>query len=65
MTNELLNIDWMQFLTSYVNAESMWSTFHMKLLNLIDKYTPVKVSKSKPKPKWLSWSTLKAIKQNY
>ena len=61
MTQELLDTDWVQLFEEQ-DMESMWLCFHTKLLNLIDKYIPVKTDSSKPKPKWLNWSTLKTIK---
>ena len=61
MTHELLDTNWAQLFEGQ-DMESMWLCFHTKLLNLIDKYIPVKTASSKPKPKWLDWPTLKAIK---
>ena len=61
MTHELLDTNWAQLFEGQY-MESMWLCFHTKLLNLIDKYIPVKTASSKSKPKWLDWPTLKAIK---
>ncbi|XP_065895972.1 uncharacterized protein [Dysidea avara] len=61
MSHELLDTNWAQQFEGQ-DMESMWLCFHAKLLNLIDKYIPVKTASSKPKPKWLDWPTLKAIK---
>ena len=44
----LLNTDWVELFQG-LNTESMWLAFHAKLLNLIDKYIPVKIYNSKPK----------------
>ena len=61
MTRESLDTNWAQLFEGQ-DVETMWLCFHTKLLNLIDSYIPVKTASSKPKPKWLDWPTLKAIK---
>ena len=60
-THELLNIDWAHSFEGQ-ETNAMWLCFHTKLLNLIDKYIPIKTFNSKPKPKWLDLFTLKKIK---
>ena len=42
--------------------ESMWLSFHTRMLDLINKYVPVKTFSSTTKPKWLDQSTQKIIK---
>jgi len=59
MTRDLLNTDW--------KVLDMWLFLHSKPLSLIDKYVPTQMfaPNSKTRPKWLSPSAFKAIKQKH
>ena len=58
MMHELLDIDWAQLFENQ-NMESMWLSFHTRMLDLINKYVPVQTFSSTTKPKWLDQATQK------